>query len=168
MTGKRALQAAPRGRLLLPPRPSHPVPFPLNHPEGREGEAPAEPLCHQFRGLESNQHQRVQSPMSYQLDDPGINLSIDTAQWAKVRGEGIEPSSAVSRTAGLPLADPRECPAGVEPAFPAWKTGAFAARPRAREVSRRKERESNPQGSSLDRFQDGCHRQLACPSEKLR
>jgi hypothetical protein len=28
----------------------------------------------------------------------------------------------------------------------------------------RKERELNPQGSSLGRFQDGCHRQLACPS----
>ena len=30
---------------------------------------PTEP---KFRGLESNQHQRVQSPMSYRLDDPGI------------------------------------------------------------------------------------------------
>ena len=29
---------------------------------------------------------------------------------------------------------------------------------------KRKERESNPQGSSLGRFRDGCHRQLACPS----
>lgn len=32
----------------------------------------------------------------------------------------------------------------------------------------RKERESNPQGFSLDRFQGGCHRQLACPSGRLR
>jgi hypothetical protein len=31
--------------------------------------------------------------------------------------------------------------------------------------SRRKERESNPQGSSLDCFRDSCHRPLACPSE---
>ena len=29
---------------------------------------------------------------------------------------------------------------------------------------KRKERESNPQGSSLDRFRGGCHRPLACPS----
>ena len=29
----------------------------------------------------------------------------------------------------------------------------------------RKERESNPQGSSLDCFRDSCHRPLACPSE---
>ena len=42
VTGWRALQAAPRGRL---------------------------------RGMESNQHQRVQSPLSYRLDDPGITLS---------------------------------------------------------------------------------------------
>lgn len=32
----------------------------------------------QFRGLESNQHQRVQSPMSYRLDDPGINKRLET------------------------------------------------------------------------------------------
>ena len=30
--------------------------------------------------------------------------------------------------------------------------------------TRRKERESNPQGSSLDRSRSGCHRPLACPS----
>ena len=30
----------------------------------------------------------------------------------------------------------RECPAGVEPASPGWKPGTFAARPRARVVSR--------------------------------
>jgi hypothetical protein len=47
---------------------------------------------------------------------------------------------------------------GVEPTSPAWKAGAFAARPRARALSKRKERESNPQGSSLDRFRNGCHR----------
>ena len=34
----------------------------------------------QFRGLESNQHPRVQSPPSYRLDDPGV------------AEEGIEPS----------------------------------------------------------------------------
>ena len=31
-------------------------------------------------------------------------------------------------------------------------------------VVKRKERESNPQGSSLDRFRGGCRRQSACPS----
>ncbi len=68
---------------------------------------------------------------------------------AQVRGEGFEPPSPGSKPGSLPLADPRsyfeqECPAGVEPASPAWKAGTSAARPRAR--SKRKERESNPQG----------------------
>jgi hypothetical protein len=52
---------------------------------------------------------------------------------------------------------------GVEPTSPAWKTGTFAARPRA-PVVKRKERESNSQGLSLDRFRGGCRRQSACPS----
>src|SRR5262245_39431707 len=82
----------------------------------------------------------------------------------KVRGEGFEPPSPASKAGSLPLADPRECPAGIEPACPAWKAGAFAARPRARRSSQRKERELNPQGSSLGGFRDRCHRQLACPS----
>lgn len=30
----------------------------------------------QFRRLESNQHPRVQSPMSYQLDDPGVAVLL--------------------------------------------------------------------------------------------
>lgn len=34
---------------------------------------PTEP---KLRGLESNQHKRVQSPMSYRLDDPGIAIFL--------------------------------------------------------------------------------------------
>ena len=54
----------------------------------------------------------------------------------RVRGEGFEPPSPGSKPGGLPLADPRssECPAGVEPASPAWKAGTSAARPRARKA----------------------------------
>jgi hypothetical protein len=46
------------------------------------------PVCVpcQFRGLESNQHQRLQRPMSYRLDDPGI-----------AEGEGVEPSRLIAR-----------------------------------------------------------------------
>ena len=36
---------------------------------------------------------------------------------------------------------------GAEPTSPAWKAGTFAARSRARDYSKRKEGESNPQGS---------------------
>jgi hypothetical protein len=92
--------------------------------------------------------------------------SASAFPFAQIRGGGFEPPSPVSKAGSLPLADPRECPAGVEPACPAWKAGAFAARPRAHLSSRRKERESNPQGSSLDGFRNRCHRQLACPSER--
>ncbi len=57
-------------------------------------------------------------------------------------GAGVEPTLAGSKPAVLPLDDP-----GI-----------------ADHLQMRKERESNPQGSSLGRFRDGCHRQLACPS----
>jgi hypothetical protein len=54
-----------------------------------------------------------------------------------VPGAGVEPASAASETDVLPVRRPR---------------------------NKRKERELNPQGLSLGRFRDGCHRQLACPS----
>ena len=47
------------------------------------------------------------------------------------RGAGFEPASPGSKPSSLPLADPRECPAGIEPALPDWKPGTSAARPRA-------------------------------------
>ena len=66
--------------------------------------------------------------MSYRLDDPGI---IDTFVLLKVRGEGFEPSLPVQSQAAYRLADPRECPVGIEPTYLVWKTSTFAARPRA-------------------------------------
>jgi hypothetical protein len=66
----------------------------------------------QFRGLESNQHQRVQSPMSYRLDDPGISKHFDTAAPPKVRGEGFEPSSPGSRPGSLPVSRSPRVPCG--------------------------------------------------------
>ena len=46
----------------------------------------AAPRGQKLRGLESNQHRRVQSSMFYRLDDPGI---IDSFGLPKVRGEGF-------------------------------------------------------------------------------
>jgi hypothetical protein len=66
----------------------------------------------------------------------------DTSRRPQVRGEGLEPSRTASKAAGLPLADPRECPAGVEPAYPGWGPDAW---PLGQGHTRRKERESNPQ-----------------------
>ncbi len=49
---------------------------------------------------------------------------------------------------------------------PPRQRGKLAPLPLGQGHARRKERESNPQGSSLGRFRGGCHRQLACPSVK--
>ena len=130
-------------------------------------------LNKKFRGLESNQRPPGSEPgVTTSSNYPGSFILADTAMAPEVRGEGVEPPSPGSKPGSLPLADPRsrhqqECPAGVEPASPAWKAGTFAARPWAH--ARRKERELNPQGSSLVRVRAGCRRQSACPSvSKLR
>ena len=47
---------------------------------------------------------------------------------------------------------------------PPRQLGRLAPLPLGQGHTKRKERESNPQGSSLDCFRDSCHRQLACPS----
>jgi hypothetical protein len=47
---------------------------------------------------------------------------------------------------------------------PPRQLGRLAPLPIGQGHGRRKEGESNSQGSSLDRFRGGCHRQLACPS----
>ena len=57
---------------------------------------------------------------------------------------------------------------GVEPGTAAkrWsrQLGRLAPLPLGQGHLKRKERESNPQGSSLGRFRGGCHHPLACPS----
>ena len=67
---------------------------------------------------------------------------------------------------GLANAQPTrrsECPAGVEPACPVWKTDAWAARPRAL-VSAEGEGVEPSRAFGLAPFRAGCHRRLACPS----
>ena len=61
----------------------------------------------------------------------------------------------------------RECPAGVEPASPVWKTGTFAARSRARDV-KRKERESNPQGREARPGSSGVPSPVGLPFRSLK
>jgi hypothetical protein len=65
------------------------------------------------------------------------------------------------------LADSRERPAGVEPACQAWEARAWPLGPGRNWPIQRKERELNPQGSSLARVRIGCRRQSACPSVVL-
>ena len=117
-----------------------------------------------LRGQESNLRTRGSKPgISTDRNYPAIKQPEGRA--------GLEPTpwylTGTCSAAELPT-QISECPAGVEPASPGWKPGAFAARPRAH-VVKRKGRESNPQGSSkLVPVRAGCHRQLACPSVRLR
>ena len=69
----------------------------------------AAPRGQKLRGLDSNQHQRVQSPSSYRLDDPGI---IDSFRLSKVRGEGFELSSPDSKPGSLPIRRSPRVPCG--------------------------------------------------------
>ena len=59
-----------------------------------------------------------------------------------------------------------ECPVGVEPTSPGWKPGTFAVRPRAHVTSRRKERESNPQGCQARPGSSGVPSPVGLPFRK--
>jgi hypothetical protein len=72
---------------------------------------------------------------------PGVGLLLmDTPFSLEVRGEGVEPSPAESKAAGLPLADPRS------------------------DLVQAEGEGVEPSRLALGRFQDGCHRRLARPS----
>ena len=76
----------------------------------------------------------------YQQQLPRIVLSQDTRRrrFASSSGAGIEPADSWFKARHPTNSDYpascRECPAGIEPASPAWKAGTFAARPRAHVV----------------------------------
>ena len=72
------------------------------------------------------------------------------------------PDSA-DRDLGFRFAIKSERDRGFEPRSPGWKPGVVPL-DQSRVDTQRKERESNPQGSSLARFRVGCRRQSACPS----
>ena len=84
----------------------------------------------------------VQSQVSHtSSDDPAFALFIDTyvvPRFAKsCGGRNRTCGLLVQSQASLPTATTphrEECPVGVEPTSPVWKTGTFAARPRARVV----------------------------------
>lgn len=69
--------------------------------------------------------------MADQLDDPGIR-DVSTPPCFPSFGEkGSNLHRLVQSQEAYRLADPRECPVGIEPMWLVWKTSAFAARPRA-------------------------------------
>ena len=136
----------------------------------------------EFRGLESNQR----PPRS----ERGVTT---TSNCPGVREGGFEPPPPDSKSGSLPVSRFPRAPCGsrtrlsdlgsprltarpgthqrslrvrdrgVEPRSPGWKPGVVPL-DQSRGLIRRKERESNPQGSSLARFRAGCRRPSACPS----
>ena len=119
---------------------------------------------------------RTPRPMSWATRLAGGHLAPVQDGLSRSVGEaGIEPATSRSRTAraAAALHPERHEPAeskGVEPSDP-WDHPLSRRAPGA-DAGRtlhgwRKERESNPQGSSLIRFRDGCHHPLACPSRAV-
>ncbi len=100
-----------------------------------------------------------------------LSISRSKREWSAgclpsqtVPGAGIEPAASTFRAwrhyqQQLPRSR-RFREGGFEPPPPDSKSGSL---PVSR-FPRRKERELNPQGSSLARFRVGCRRQSACPS----
>ena len=117
----------------------------------------------ELRGLESNQHEDAQSVSSCRWMTPHRRAHRDTHRRSQVRGEGVEPPSPGSKPGGLPLTDPRSSfsKSALRESNPLRQLGRLEPLPVGQGHARRKVRESNPQGSSLDRFRGGCHRQLA-------
>ena len=118
-----------------------------------------------FRGLESNQRTPGSGPgVTTNSNCPGSFFSRHGSYrtssgrrgrtsvfWFKARKPTASRSPITFQSALRELNPPRQL-------------GRLAPLPLGQGHARRKERESNPQGSSLGRFRGGCHRQLACAS----
>ena len=113
----------------------------------------------------------VQSQASLPAATTPDRFPCDTRCVVRSRKLGEKESNPVSwfkarRPAVSPIPDCRhaECPAGIEPACPAWKAGACADRPRARVVKAEGEGVEPSRLVQARPVSSGCHRQLACPS----
>ena len=117
--------------------------------------------------------------------------SLPASNCPGVREGGFEPPPPDSKSGSLPVSRFPRAPRGSRTRLSAWEARDRSARDastrssgigesnpgrlvgsqdRAMDQSRdrRKERESNPQGSSLARFRAGCRRPSACPSVDRR
>ena len=103
----------------------------------------------------------------YQQQLPRIALSWQTRSACRSSGRRIRTSTTwfkarqptVSRSPTC-----YRCKSALWESNPPRQLGRLAPLPLGQGHIKRKERESNPQGLSLDCFRDSCHRQLACPS----
>ncbi len=103
-------------------------------------------LIYRFGKEDSNLHRLIQSQGACRLADSRVSLLIFHL---------LIPTTLRDR--------------GFEPRLPGWKPGVVPldqprVTDRATLQNQRKERELNPQGSSLARFRIGCRRRSACPS----
>ena len=119
-----------------------------------------------LRGLESNQRPPGSEPgVATSSNHPAVFSALKDSSIAKRFGE--EESNLrrlVQRRAAYHWPIPENALWELNPPF---QLGRLAPLPLGQGhvfSSMRKGRESNPQGSSLDRFRTGGHRQLACPS----
>ena len=121
--------------------------------------------------LESNQRPPSSEPgVTTNSNYPAPFLCLLHQQTA--RGEGVEPSSPGSKPGSLPLADPRSIrvPCGSRThlaRLEAWNLcrsakGTFLVTCVSIDSGRRGSR--TLKAVLLDRFRDGCHHPLACPS----
>ena len=91
------------------------------------------------------------------LDDSAVSV-LQAAHPTVARGEGFEPSPSASKAGGLPLADPRiQVPivsSALRESNPPCQVGSLGPLPlgQGHVHGKRKERESNPQGSSPTAF----------------
>ena len=128
------------------------------------------PRSRRFGKEDSNLHRLIQSQGACRLAD------------SRERPAGVEPACRTWEARAWPLGPGRYARSripdarfqipesvrdrGFEPRSPGWKPGVVPLdQSRAASCNqKRKERESNPQGSSLARVRVGCRRQSACPS----
>ena len=114
----------------------------------------------------------VRARCCYQQQPPRSVVSKQRLAFRKkVRGEGFEPSSPASKAGSLPLADPRSLQNALWELNPPVQLGRLAPLPlgQGHVISQSGRRGSRTlKAVTLDRLRTGCHRQLACPSVKLR
>jgi hypothetical protein len=144
---------------------------------------PRSHFIHPFGKEDSNLHRLIQSQGACRLAD------------SRERPAGVEPAYRAWEARAWPIGQGRVDPfrgfrvfgwgvfgrraggglrdRGFEPRSPGWKPGILPLDQSRRsssmiDVYQRKERELNPQGSSLARVRVGCRRRSACPSVRHR
>jgi hypothetical protein len=159
LTGWRALQAAPRGQDPVAQVGVEPTASLVLSEGGRPGCLPGPKL----RGLESNQRLLVQSQASLPAATAPESAFFSTQPQLRSSGRRSRTFMSSFKDCRPTISRSPRVPGGNQTRLAGLEDRRLR---RLAKGTKRKERESNPQGSALGRFQDGCHRQLACPSDR--